>query len=45
VQEVETGSNIGMQTYMVHIESDSDFKIVRVSDGVMDIYEEFGRQK
>lgn len=45
VQEVETGSTIGMPTYMVHIESDSDFKIVRVSDGVMDIYEEFGRQK
>jgi len=45
VQEVETGSTVGMPTYMVHIEGDSDFKIVRVCDGSMDIYEEFGRQK
>ena len=45
VQEVETGANVGMPTYMVHIEGDNDFKIVKVCDGAMDIYEEFGRQK
>ena len=45
VQEIETGSNVAMPTYMVHIESDNDFKIVRVCDGAMDVYEEFARQK
>ena len=45
VQEVETGSTLGTPTYMVHIESNDDFKIVKVCDGSMDIYEEFARQK
>ncbi len=45
VQEVETGSTLGTPTYMVHIESNDDFKIVKIYDGEMDIYEEFAKQK
>jgi hypothetical protein len=45
VQEVETAATLGTPTYMVHIEGDNDFKIIRVSDGEMDVYEEFGKQK
>lgn len=45
VQEIETGSAIGTPTYMVHLESNDDFKIVRVCDGAMDVYEEFAKQK
>ena len=45
VQEVETAATLGTPTYMVHIEGDNDFKIVRVCDGEMDVYEEFARQK
>lgn len=45
VQEIETGSNLGTPTYMVHIESDNDFKIIRVSEGEMDVYEEYAKQK
>jgi hypothetical protein len=45
VQEVETAATLGTPTYMVHIEGDNDFKIIRVSDGEMDVYEEFAKQK
>ena len=45
VQEVETASTSGTPTYIVHIESDNDFKLIRVSDGDMDVYEEFAKQK
>jgi cbb3-type cytochrome oxidase subunit 3 len=45
VQEVETTATNGTPTYMVHIEGDNDFKIVRVSDDAMDVYEEYARQK
>jgi hypothetical protein len=45
VQEVETTATNGTPTYLVHIEGDVDFKIVRVSDGAMDVYEEYARQK
>jgi hypothetical protein len=45
VQEIETTATLGAPTYMVHIEGDNDFKIIRVTDGAMDVYEEFGKQK
>jgi len=45
VQEVETAATLGTPTYMVHIEGDNDFKIIRVSEGAMDVYEEFAKQK
>jgi thioredoxin-related protein len=45
VQEIETDATIGKPTYMVHLESDSDFKIVRICDGEMDVYEAFAKQK
>ncbi len=45
VQEIETAATLGTPTYMVHIEGDNDFKIIRVSDDAMDVYEEFGKQK
>jgi len=42
VQEVETVT-LGTPTYMVHLEGDNDFKIIRVSDDEMDVYEEFAK--
>ncbi|MGH2565116.1 MAG: hypothetical protein ACRDE5_11420, partial [Ginsengibacter sp.] len=45
VQEIETTATNGTPTYMVHIEGDNDFKIIRVSGGDMDVYEEYAKQK
>jgi len=41
VQEIENTDTNGIPTYIVHIEDEKDFMLVRVSDGNMDVYEQF----
>lgn len=42
VQEIETLiSPLGIPTYIVYIQDGNNFKIIRVSDDVMDVYQEF----
>ena len=44
VQEIENNDTDGTPTYIVHIEGEKDFMLIRVSDGNMDIYQKFKRQ-
>ncbi len=44
VQEIKTIDANDMPTYLVYIELGNDFKIVRVRDREMDVYQEFKRQ-
>ena len=44
VQEIETNGTNGVPTYIVHLEDKTTVKLVRVSDGDMDIYQEFEKQ-
>ena len=41
VEEIETLATLGVPVYIVHLEGDKDFKNIRVTDSVMDIYREF----
>ena len=41
VQEIETLKSDNVPTYIVHLEDDKNIKLIRVSDGEMDIYKEF----
>jgi hypothetical protein len=45
VQEIENTDTNDIPTYIVHIEGEKDFMLIRVSDGNMDVYEKFDRQK
>ncbi len=45
VQEIETVYTYGVPTYLIYIEDNSNFKVIRVSDGVMDVYEQFKKQQ
>jgi hypothetical protein len=45
IQEIETRDTDGNPTYLAFIEDDNNFKVVRIEDEVMDVYEEFKRQK
>ena len=44
VQEVETIDSGGTPTYLVYLKDHNDFKMARVHDGAMDIYEQFTEQ-
>lgn len=44
VQEAETLDSKGVPTYIVHLEDASNIKLIRVSNGVMDIYQAFKKQ-
>ncbi|MEO8412441.1 MAG: hypothetical protein ABI472_02230 [Ginsengibacter sp.] len=41
IDEVETIDNQNLPVYIVHLEDANSIKLVRVSDGEMDVYEEF----
>ena len=45
VKEIETVGNYGSPTYLVFIEDDTNFKVVRVGDGIVDVYEQFEKQE
>ncbi|MEP7232889.1 MAG: hypothetical protein ABI691_21700 [Ginsengibacter sp.] len=44
VQEIETIDTYGVPTYLAFIEDDTNFKVIRVSDGLMDVYQQFKKQ-
>ena len=43
VQEVATNDHVPQPTYIVHIETDNDFKLIRIADGGMDVYQEYNK--
>jgi len=43
VQEIENTDTNGIPTYIIHIEDEKSFMLVRVSDGNMDVYEKYNR--
>jgi hypothetical protein len=44
VQEVATNDDVPQPTYIVHIEADNDFKLIRIADGGMDVYQEYNKK-
>lgn len=45
IQEVETIDTYGMPTYLAYIQDDADFKVIRIGDDIMDVYQQFKKQK
>ena len=45
VQEIETTDSHGTPTYIVHIEDADNYKMLIISDGDMQVHEEFKKQK
>ncbi len=44
VKEIETMSNKGIPTYIVYLEDDTHYKLIRVGNGEMDVWKEFTKQ-
>ena len=45
VEEIETLDTHGKPTYIVHVEDEDNIKLIRVSDGEMNVYKEYKKQK
>ncbi|MEO8414757.1 MAG: hypothetical protein ABI472_13915 [Ginsengibacter sp.] len=45
VQEIETIDTHGIPTYLAYIEDDTNFRVVRIDDGLMDVYQQYKKQK
>jgi len=41
VQEIESGSDRAQPTYVVNLQGENDYKLIRIRDGDMDVYKEF----
>ena len=44
VQEIATNDNVPQPTYIVYIETDNDFKLIRIADSGMDVYQEYNKK-
>jgi hypothetical protein len=44
VEEIETNETAGVPTYIVYMEDKNNVKLIRVSNGEMDVYQEFVKQ-
>lgn len=44
VQEIETINSYGAPTYLAYIQDDANFKVIRIGDNVMDVYQQFKKQ-